>query len=96
MFPTHSKEAGARLAERNACLLDIEHALRSAKRALAFIVFGKKVVQHPRPFALLIFLNAAKKKIPHFQKIYYTQTNSSQIDPSYFQNSPLSEKRKFR
>ena len=40
----HNKEAGARLAERNACLLDLEHALRSAKRALAFIIFEKKVV----------------------------------------------------
>ena len=60
---TYNKEAGARLAERNACLLALSTRFRSIcfrfqlqqitlKRALAFIVFGKKVVQHPRTLAL--------------------------------------------
>ena len=40
---SYNKEAGARLVKRNACPLDIEHALRFTKRALAFIVFRKKL-----------------------------------------------------
>ena len=38
---SYNKEVGARLAERNACSMSRGHALRSAKRALAFTVFVK-------------------------------------------------------